>query len=198
MASIDVNAALARGRQLRGGIAGLVLTDVAQGFAAAMDSLNGTSGTSSGFSVRVFTPQTWAAQLVSEAAKEYREVDGEMFSADDLEAVLRVRVYPDTPSVVSASGIVGTSSVRHVVIRDAERKAVIEPSLTETWTDEVSNAMGGRKVYVGLEAKFALEDLKRLRGPQNDQEFFITVIGTTGEEKNFKVKKKHFERLPLR
>ena len=27
-------------------------------------------------------------------------------------------------------------------------------------------------------------------------EFFVRVIGTTGEEKDFKVKTKHFKRLP--
>ena len=48
-----------------------------------------------------------------------------------------------------------------------------------------------------LQALFSLDDFRRLRG-SNDQEFFITVIGAFGEEKDFKVKKKHFEHLPVR
>jgi hypothetical protein len=193
-----VAGALARGQRLRGGITGLVLTDVGQGIFAALNAANGSvSGTSSGFSLRVYTPQTWAEQLVSEAAKEYREVDAEMFSAQDLEAVLRVRVFPDTPTYVSAAGASGTSSVRHVVVRDAQRKVVLQPTFTETWSSEVSNTMGAKLTYVGLEAKFSLDGLRQLRGGA-DQEFFITVIGTSGAEKDFKVKKKHFEHLPLR
>jgi hypothetical protein len=34
-----------------------------------------------------------------------------------------------------------------------------------------------------------------LRGPNGDQEFVVTVVGADRREKNFEVKKKHFERL---
>ena len=103
-ASIDAQRALIDGRKLRGN-AGLELLDVGQGFMAAMAAVNGgTSGTSTGFSVRVYTPQTWATQLVSDATK------------------VRVFVYPDKPTYVTAAGMAGTSSVRHVVLRDQDRR----------------------------------------------------------------------------
>jgi len=120
-----------------------------------------------------------------------------MFLPEDFEPVLRVIVHPDKPNYVSAAGMTGTSSVRHVVIRNAERKLVIQPILVEPWTEKVSNAMGGSAKFVGVQALFTLDDFRRLRGA-DDQEFFVTVIGTSGEEKDFKVKQKHFERLPVR
>jgi hypothetical protein len=204
-ASVDVRAAMARGHQLRGEFAGLNLSDSARSFLNAMgavsSALNKTpvnqANTSSGFSVQLFTPQTWITQIASDAAKEYREVDAQMFQPEDFESVLRVIVHPDTPTYVSAAGMLGTSSVRHVVIRDAQRKTVIQPVLVEPWTEKVSNAMGGKAVFVGVQALFTLDDFRRLRG-SDDQEFFITVIGASGEEKDFKVKKKHFEHLPVR
>ena len=71
---------------------------------------------------------------------------------------------------------------------------VIQPISKEITTEEVSNAMGGRATFQGLVLKFSMADLAEIRG--GDGEFFITVIGNTTEEKDFKVKKKHFERLP--
>ena len=137
------------------------------------------------------------AAIASDAAKEYRELNAQLIQPEDFEPVLRVIVHPGTPIYVSAAGMLGTSSVRHVVIRDVGRKTVIQPILVEPWTEGVSNAMGGKAVFVGLQALFTLDDFRRLRG-SNDQEFFVTVIGTSGEEKDFRVKKKHFEHLPVR
>jgi hypothetical protein len=199
---LDLRAALARGQQLRGDFAGLNLSDTGQSIfnvigAVAASANGGAVATKSGFSLRVFTPQSWITQIASDAAKEYRELDETLFQTADFEPVLRVIVDPDTPSHITASGMAGTSSVRHVVIRDAQRKIVIQPVLLEPWTTELSNATGGRVGYVGLQAQFRLADFQRLRG-SGDQEFFITVIGTSGAEKDFKVKKKHFERLPIK
>ena len=56
--------------------------------------------------------------------------------------------------------------------------------------------MGGRATFEGLRLKFQLSDVRELRGARGDREFFITIIGASGEEKNFKVKKKHFDDLP--
>ena len=56
--------------------------------------------------------------------------------------------------------------------------------------------MGAKLQYTGVIATFALSDLRELRGGKADQEFNIIVIGNGRSEKQFTVKKKHFERLP--
>ena len=45
-------------------------------------------------------------------------------------------------------------------------------------------------------AAFDLDEVKKIAALDKKGEFFIVIIGTTGEEKKFKVKTKHFKRLP--
>ena len=49
--------------------------------------------------------------------------------------------------------------------------------------------------YMGLTALFAYDVVQSLRGGP-DAEFFVKIVGTTGEVKRFKVKRKHFDRIP--
>jgi hypothetical protein len=71
----------------------------------------------------------------------------------------------------------------------------VQPVWKETFAEEVKNALGASFTFTGVAAKFSMDDLRELRGPNNDREFFIVVIGESGEEKNFKVKRKHFDEL---
>ena len=87
----------------------------------------------------------------------------------------------------------GTSSVEHVVLRSENRKVVIQPLSVEPFTEESSNAMGGKATFQGVQAKFPLDGLKEVR--DGDGEFFITIIGAGHENKDFKVKSKHFGKL---
>jgi hypothetical protein len=135
-------------------------------------------------------------QLASDASKEYRTFTVADVSDESLEPVFRVVAYPDTPNTVSAAGLRGTASVQHVVLRDETRRIVVQPTFKESFTQEASNAFGGHATFEGVRVKFAMSDVRELRGPKGDREFFITVIGNTGEEKDFKVKKKHFDDLP--
>ena len=73
---------------------------------------------------------------------------------------------------------------------------MIKPLMKNTFVVEVKNAMGGNAQFEGVEAVFSLEGVAQLRGPRGDQEFFVTVVGT-GYEKNFKIKQKHFQLLPM-
>jgi hypothetical protein len=50
--------------------------------------------------------------------------------------------------------------------------------------------------YQGIVAMFPLDAVRELRGPKGDQEFLIVVVGEGRTEKVFKVKEKHFARLP--
>jgi hypothetical protein len=175
---------------------GLRLVDSAQRFVAALTANGHGPTASNGFTVSAYTPLAWVRQLASEAAKEYRPYAAEHVSDEALEPVFRVVVYPDTPNTVTAGGMRGTSSVQHVVLRNESREYAVQPLSKEIFVEEVSNALGGRASFEGLRVKFDMADVRKLRGSKGDREFFITVIGATDEEKNFRVKRKHFDDLP--
>ena len=90
----------------------------------------------------------------------------------------------------------GTSSAEHVVLRDEGKRLVVQPISKEPFTDTISSALRDM-AYQGIVAKFSIDDLKELRGPKADGEFLIVVIGAGTTEKEFRVKQKHFVRLPL-
>jgi hypothetical protein len=138
---------------------------------------------------------TWVEQLAANAAKEYRPFTISDITEEMLEPVLRVIVHPDTPTSLTAAGMSGTSSVEHVVLRDENKRMVVQPTSKEPFTDTASSALRDM-AYQGIVAKFPLDALRELRGPKGDQEFLIVVVGAGAKEKAFKVKEKHFERLP--
>jgi hypothetical protein len=191
--------AIRAGVREKGALTGLVLRDTGQGWANAFSSgLNKyqTANTNTGFSLRVYTPRTWVEQEASNAAKEYRPFTMSEITEEMLEPVLRVVVYPDMPTVLSGSGMSNASSVEHVVLRDGNKRLVMQPIAKEPFTDTTSSALRDA-AYQGLTAKFRLDALCELRGPKMNQEFFIVVVGQGTKEKEFKVKEKHFDRLPL-
>jgi hypothetical protein len=112
----------------------------------------------------------------------------------DVEPVLRVQVFPDMPTVLSASGMGLSQSVQHVVLRDQRRRLVLQPISKERFTQTASSAMRD-KVYDGIVATFPLGAVDQLRQESGNREFLIVVIGEGGE-RTFTVKSKHFERLP--
>ena len=92
-----------------------------------------------------YTPTTWLMQQASNAAKKYQVMDPAAPVAPELlEPVFRVIAHPDMPNTVSKSGMTGTASLEHVILRDEQRKIVIQPIWTEAFDEEASNAMGGR------------------------------------------------------
>jgi len=190
----EIRAAIADGTRDKGKREGIILRDSAAGFAAALGSSGGAQS-SKGFWVEAYTPLTWIQQKASTAAKEYHPMTSADVTPELLEPVFRVVAHPDMPNTVNAKGMTGTSSVQHVVLRDESRKIVIQPIFKEPFDEEASNAMGGKAAFTGLTLKFPLEGLRELRGKDGNGEFFITIIGESGAEKNFKVKKKHFDDL---
>jgi hypothetical protein len=197
-ASLDdsqIAAALAAGAKDKKKHHGLILRDSGQGFVAAM-SAGGTGPTaSSGFWLEGFTPLSWIEQESARAAREYRTLSLSDVGEEYREPVFRVIAHPDMPNTVTKGGMAGTSSVQHVVLRDESRKLVVQPIQKETFQEEAKNAMGAVMTFTGVTAKFSMDALRELRGANGDREFFITVVGESGEEKNFKVKKKHFDEL---
>lgn len=181
----------------KGRLTGLYLVDSGRAFSnafiAGSNPYAATAGT--GFSLRVYTPRTWVEQVASNAAKEYRPFAVSDIIEEMLEPVLRVIVYPDKPTTLSGQGIRNASSAEHVVLRDDKKTMVVQPITVEPFTDTVSSALRDA-AYQGVEAKFPLDALRELRGPKGDREFLIIVVGAGTREKEFRVKEKHFERLP--
>lgn len=185
------------GTKEKGKITGLILIDsaraISNGFVAGLNPNAMTDGV--GFSLRVYTPTTWVRQIAADAAKEYRPFDAGDITDDMLEPMLRVIVFPDKPTRMTGAGMAMSSSVQHVVLRDEAETLVLQPFSKEPFADTASSAL--RDVnYEGIVARFPLEGVRALRGPKGDKEFLIIVIGATRSEKTFKVKGKHFDRLP--
>ncbi len=193
----ELQAAIAIGQKNRGKRMGLYLVDQGRGIMNALAAMGSSPGqgptAGSGFSLQVYTPLAWVMQMSADAAKRYQPFGPENVTTDLRMPVLRVVVYPDMPTEVSARGMTQTSSVDHVVLRDAQKKAVLQPVSEEPFQEEVANAMGGRAVFMGVRATFSLDDLQALRSPAG--EFHVTVIGDRNE-KDFKVKTKHLKDLP--
>ena len=152
-----------------------------------------TNPGNNGFSLRVYTPMTWVEQLASNAAKEYRPFVIGDINEEMLEPVVRVIVYPDKPTHLV--GGARSSSAEHVVLRDESKRLVVQPISKEPFTEKASSALRDME-YQGVVAKFPIDSLRELRGPKGDKEFLIVVVGQGTKEKEFRVKQKHFERLP--
>jgi hypothetical protein len=186
-----INAAIQVGEKQKNRDHGLTLHDTLSALGAIADNPSST-----GFSVVVYTPTTWVRHNAAVRAKKYQHLLLEDVDEDMREPILRVIANPDVPRQVTAKGARGSSSVDHVVLQDKTKEITIQPISMEPFTDDVKNALGASLTYAGMRANFKLEDLKELRGPNGDREFYVLVIGSTGEEKRFEVKKKHFDDLP--
>lgn len=186
----QIASSIARGTKTKGEVQGLVLSDSAtqllQGLQEATVQYGHQAGQvkASGFRVVIFTPLAWVAEQASEAAKQFRNFALQDTTADMLRPVLRVSAYPSTPPEVGYRGD-DVSAVINVVIQDASRKGVLQPSSKSTFTYQGLQ---------GLNAEFPLEGLIRLR--EKNPEFFIVLVGSNGAEKAFRIKKKHFSKLP--
>lgn len=177
----EITAVIAQGVKAKGEEQGLVLKDVASAlFSKGVD-----------LQARLYTPSTWIAQQASQAAKEYRPFTLKDVTEDMRAPVLRVTIMEEQP----------INSFQHVVLRDQTKTQALQPTVKESFLEEVTASswagMFGASTYVqGIRAQFPLDGLRTLRGPQGDQEFFLTVIGVTQVETTFKIKKKHFAKLP--
>lgn len=194
----DVQRALESGARAKGRDCGLSLRDSMQGFSNAMVAMGDGRTGGTGFSVDVYTPFSWIAQQSSWAAKRYQAVRSEDVTEESRRGVLRVYANPDLPTRVSADGLVGTSGVDHIILRSTRDKSfeVAQPIETQEDVAYAQNAFGAEVGYASLVGYFELEDVRRISELDAKGEFFVVVIGTSGEEKKFKVKTKHFERLP--
>lgn len=194
-----IEQAIAFGSGNRGENCGLSLKDTAQGFMRGIAALSDDrNAPTTGFSLDVYTPFTWIAQNASWEAKKYKEMVAEQVTEEMSDPVLRVYANPDMPTRIGGSGLVGSSGVGHIIVRSTKKKGfeVLQPLETEEDLEYAQNAFGAEVAYSSMVAYFEMEDVIRISNLDKKSEFFIVVVGTTGEEKKFKVKTKHFKRLP--
>ena len=150
------------------------------------------SGAGSGYRIILYTPHSWIAHRAETAAAAGEELSADDVGNEDRAPLLRVFASPSAPTVGSSRD--RASSVLQVVLFDERRRSSLQPLETQPFTAR-HRALLGSGALAGLEATFLLADLETLRGGA-DREFFVRVDGT-GYTKDFKVKRKHFNRLPL-
>ena len=189
-----VTAAITLGNEAGGRSMALSLQDSAQSWSRALGDQQATTG----FSLDVYTPFSWIAQNASWKAKKYQTFAREDVAPDMLEGILRVYANPDRPNQVSQRGMVGTADVEHVIVRSTDKKnfAVVQPIDIVSDAVYAQNAFGAEVGFTAQVATFDIDEVRRVASLDKKGEFFVVVIGDTGEEKKFKVKTKHFDRLP--
>ena len=184
----EIDSAIQYGTSRKGKNTGLQLIDKGKQFLRVISDK--PIEVSSGFSITLYTPYSWVSQMASDAAKEYRKFTKENVDEGMLLPILRIVVQADKPGGDSNKDV---TSVQHVVIRDEARTDVVQPVHKESFGEAEKDVW--EEDHGGLIAFFELEDLARIRALSKDQEFFVTVIGENDKEKNFKIKKKFFEKL---
>lgn len=190
----DIGAAIQWGTKNKGKMLGLQFRDTAARFLSASSDGAGSLG----FSLEAYTPYAWVGQNCSWAAKRYEQMNREDITEEMLSPIFTVIVHPDTPRKLTASGMHGTSGVDHVIVRSTHKKKfkVLQPTNIEAGSESIWNALGAEVEMSSAVAYFAIDDVVEISRLDKKGEFFIVVIGDTGEEKKFKVKTKHFKRLP--
>ena len=195
-----IERALDFGTRSKGSTTGLILKDTGQTWMSGLATgtkFNSAGTLSTGFSLQVYTPFTWIAQNASWEAKKYLELTADQVTGDMKRGILRVYANPDTARSISSEGMRGTSGVEHVVLRTTKKRfEVVQPLELLESAQYAQNAFGAKVGFASMEATFSMEDVQRISSVDKKGEFFIVVIGTTGEEKKFKVKTKHFDRIP--
>ena len=150
------------------------------------------SGAGNGYRISLYTPPSWIAQLADTAVTDGKTLSLAEVGDDDRAPLLRVFASPSTPTV--GSSLDRSSSVLQVSVLDERRQSQLLPIEQRPFTAR-HRALLGSGALTGLQATFRLSDLEALRGGA-DREFFVRVEGT-GYAKDFKIKRKHFSRLPM-
>ena len=165
-----------------GGVPPLELTDRGGWF----------SGAGSGYRITLYTPRSWVAHLVETAGANGEALSAAEIPEEDRAPLLRVFASPSAPTVGSSRD--RSSSVLQVTLLDERRRGSLHPHEMRPVSTRHRELLGSGSL-TGMQATFWLSDLEVLRGGA-DREFFVRVEGT-GYSKDFKIKRKHFDRLPL-
>jgi hypothetical protein len=181
--------AIKEGRKTKVGIMGLTLKDSRSSWVR----LPSTASTT-GFSLEIYTPYSWVGEHARRALRGEKDFTVEDVTDEMVKIVLRIIANPDVPKPRQGARLDGTSGVDHVIIRSTAKEdfEVLQPLTVD---EDVIYISTGGVPYRRKTAVFDIDAAAEIGKLDRKGEFFVVVIGTTGEEKNFKVKTKHFERL---
>ena len=105
---------------------------------------------------------------------------------------------------IVAQGYVGTtisegctSITRIVLLSDPSGGVVKEAYLSEPLDDTWRNGFGATNQCQSLRAKFALDDVRKVKAAAQNSEFFVAVFSGAMNTKMYKIKKKHQAKLGL-
>lgn len=152
-----------------------------------------------GFSIEAFTPTTWISECAAQATRQNYSFGVENVT-DEMKAPVFYLVvhgkHSTTWDIFDANGNAARGEpVTHVVLRSENKQLVIEPAKEAPFQAGDQDVFGSRFEFDGLRVEFSLDDVARVRAASNDGEFFVSVVGEKSE-KDFKIKKKHFDKLP--
>jgi hypothetical protein len=149
-----------------------------------------------GFVIEVFTPYSWIQREASLRAAEGTGMTPGDVTEEMKEPVLRILCHPDTP-LTAQEGVLGIE-VENVTIRSTAKRDFekLEPARMERLT--TPHRVGLRVVaeFGPLLAYFPVEEVLRISKLDRKGEFYIDILSDEGQEKSFKVKTKHFPKLP--
>lgn len=141
--------------------------------------------------VRVYTPETWIEHSVATAKAKYETFTAANVTEDMRRPVLRVTV--------------NRLYVERIVIRSADKKTAIQPAAPVPCTPGAPSLPG---VYDTIRFdpackgfEFPLDEVRKIQSTEKSGEFLVTVVlikdsivGRT--DRDFKVQRKHLEKLP--
>ena len=151
---------------------------------------------SSGFGVELFTPYSWLAKVARDEKMKGRDMRETHVNEQLLAPLIRVLCYSDVPQELQ-DGAFG-NVVESVSIRPTNKKhEKVAAAVQVTRIPERFRTPSGESVDVGpLLATFALADVLSISALDKKGEFYVAILAADGEEKDFKVKSKHFKMLP--
>jgi hypothetical protein len=149
------------------------------------------------FSIEVYTPYSWVSQQASWAAKRYKTFTRDDVTEAMVDGVLRVFAHPDMPTVAADINRARTSGVKNVIVRSTAKKnfEILRPIGVEEGVEYAYTRAGKEVAYTSKSAVFDLQRVAEIAKLDENGEFFVVVIGTKYNG-SFKIKTKHFEKLP--
>lgn len=200
----DVSKAVENGVKHKKDGFGLRLEDQTRNFFNAMANMDRPAWArkeDKGFSLEAYTPTTWISECAATASRQYIPFTAENVTEEMKAPVLYIIVHGQhaknmgTAFGGASGGAISGESVSHVVLRSENKQVVIQPAKETPFDEGQQNAFGAKVDFTGVKVEFPLEEVTKLRSMSDDQEFLVTVVGENSE-KDFKVKKKHFDKLP--
>jgi hypothetical protein len=167
---------------------GLYLNDVQTAIGSGLAD-NGASATN-GFSVIVYSAFHWIEYQAALAHHQMRPFTARDVTPEMRADVVRVVALPNTPANLNGRGIAASSGVARVVICDMSKTVTVQP-LSEQASTVTSDSALRSKDYTSMASSFNRAEVEALRSKDKRGEFYVVVIGESGERKFFNLKQKY-------